>query len=244
MPGFSSNTWYQFSEYSEIICQVHDLFPKLNVIMILKDSFDRVMNDVNFFQELGDLTDERRKRFRIHISMQILSLTVELTEDLAAICDAYRNSVKKGNKRVPEYLRNFRNPDQFYRKASTDIRFAAESVGYDPIKDVQNALKVQNIFRQIRDFREKYRFWYNSYKHGQRTIPMAISLDHDIHWGLYVIPKEFVETDDKVFTGGTESLLISTEEVDKYTRIANGVVQLWIDVRKIQFPKVFGHPFS
>jgi len=247
MPGFSTNTWYSFSEYSETVCQLYDLFPKLNVILILKESFDKALNDPNFLEsKLGDLNDERRQRLRIHVSMQILSLTVELTEDLAAICHAYQQSIKKGNKRVPEYLRNFRKPDKFYKEASEDIRFAAEAVGYDPIRDVQKSLGVQNIFRQIRDFRKKYNHWYNSYKHGQRTIPMAISVSTEppekrIHWGLYVIPKDFIEKDDKIFTGGIESLLISTEEVDEYIRIAKGIVQLWIDVRGIQFPKVFGH---
>jgi hypothetical protein len=245
MPGFSSMTWIPFSNYSEIICQLHDLSPKLTVINLLKDSFDKSALDANFRPaELGELTDERRQRLRIHISMQVLSLTVELTEDLAAICSAYSQAIKGNNKRIPEFLREFDSPDAFYHKASKDIVFAAEMVGYDPINDVTKVIAVQNIFGQIRDFRDKYKSWYNGYKHGQRTIPLAISFPsqptgQNIHWGLYMIPEKFIEKNDQLFI--QESVLVSTEEVAEYVRMAIGIIQLWQDVRSIQFPKVFGH---
>lgn len=247
MPGFSSMTWMPFSDYSEIICQLHDLSPKLIVINLLKDSFDKALADATFhIAELGELTDERRQRLRIHISMQILSLTVELTEDLAAFCTAYGQAIKSGNKRVPEFLREFDKPDAFYQKAVKDIVFAAEMVGYDPIRDVARAIAVQNIFREILDFRNKYKSWYNGYKHGQRTIPLAISFPtqpagQNVHWGLYMIPGEFTEKNDQMFI--QESVLVSTEQVTEYIRMAIGIIQLWQDVRAIQFPKVFGHTY-
>lgn len=211
---------------------------------MLKDAFDKAETDATFKpSELGALGDERRQRLKIHASMQILSLTVELTEDLAAVCSAYAKSRKNSNKRIPEYLRDFENADAFYKNAINDVRFAAEACGYDPIANVQDAIKVQSIFQRINEFRLKYKDWYNSYKHGQRTIPMAISSSGDpqkIHWGVYKIPRPFIEQSNQVFI--QHSVLVSTEEVEEYITMARGIIQLWIDVRSIQFPKVFGHP--
>jgi hypothetical protein len=213
---------------------------------MLKDIFDKAATDPDFKPEkLGDLSDERRQRLRVHVSMQILSLSVELTEDLAAICSAYAQAREKSNKRVPEYLRDYQNPDGFYKKASSDIRFAARACGYDAITDVEQAMKVQLIFQQIQAFRNKYKDWYNGYKHGQRTIPLAISFPPDTqkkHWGLYKIPKPFIEERNRIFIEA--SFLISPQAVGEFINMAGGIVQLWIDVRAIQYPKIFGHPIQ
>lgn len=243
MPIFTTGRWYDFDEYAEIICQLHDLTPKMNIISMLKEIFDKAGVDPDFKPtELGGLSDERRQRLRVHVSMQILSLCVELTEDVAAICSAYSEAREKGNKRVPEYLRDFRNPDAFYEEASRDIRFAAKACSYDAIAEVDRALSVLPIFQQIHVFRIKYKDWYNGYKHGQRTIPLAVSFPEDSqtqHWGLYKIPKPFIEQSNKFFVEA--SFLISPDGVDEFIRMARGVVQLWIDVRAIQYPHVFGH---
>lgn len=243
MPGFSSSTWTPFSDYSEIICQLHDLSPKLSIVNLLKDDFQKTSTDASFrASELGNLEDQRRHKLRIHISMQILALTVELADDLAAFCSAYFKAIRGKDKRVPQYLRDFKGADQFYKKASENIIFAAEVCGYDPIKDINQAIGIQSIFKQIHEFREKYKFWYNGYKHGQRTIPIAISFapGSEVKWGLYMIPREFLEKNDQIFL--QESFLISTEEVERYVGIAQGIVRLWFDIRNIQFPKVSDKP--
>lgn len=246
MPIFTTGRWYDLDEYAEIICQLHDLSPKMNIISMLKEIFDKATVDPSFKpDELGDLSDERRQRLRVHVSMQILSLSVELTEDMAAICSAYAEARERKNKRVPEYLRDFRDPDGFYKEASRDIRFAARACGYDAIAEVEQAMKVLPIFQQIYEFRNKYKDWYNGYKHGQRTIPLAVSFPQDSqnqHWGLYGIPTPFIEQKNQIFVEA--SFLIAPQGVEEFVRMAGGVLQLWIDVRKIQYPQVFGHPIQ
>lgn len=39
------------------------------------------------------------------------------------------------------------------------------------------------------------------------------------------------------------TVLVSTEEVTEYVRIAIDIIQLWQDMRSMQFPKVFGHAY-
>jgi len=116
----------------------------------------------------------------VELSMQVLSLTLELIEDLAGYCFAFRKAIEKKNTHVPEYLRDWDykdrkehgSPDAFYREASENIRYAAEVSGLDPVADLNKALDLQQRFRTLKAFRDKYQEWYQGYKHGQRCIPV------------------------------------------------------------------------
>lgn len=107
MVVLSFSNWYNFGEYAKNISEFHNLQPKYNIIQILKQSFDMLSSEKDYLPEQGDLGSPQRQWLRVHISMQILALTRELTEDLIAICFACREAIKNQNKRVPEYLRDF-----------------------------------------------------------------------------------------------------------------------------------------
>ncbi len=249
-------------DYSEAIADLHRLSSKMNVITILYEVIDSVINDPEHRRnELGALNSPPRMNLAVEMSMQVLSITLELIEDLAGFCFAFRRATKKPDKNVAEYLRDWDfgkgkereengDPDEFYKNASTDIRFAAEVSGLDPIADWNLARQFKDRFAELRSFRDKYQKWYQGYKHGQRSIPVfstptgGTPLGPETVWGVFLIPRPLIELEQggpKVYVDFTESFLATSREVSSYFETAKKVYAMWLDIRPRLYQKVFSH---
>jgi len=236
-------------EWSKQICQMHRIEPKLNIIKILHDNFIQNAKDL----EKLDLQEfENKQTLRMNIALQILSLTFELTEDLAAICFSYNEAIENKNKNVPEYLRDFGDPhkganvgkpNEFYEKVSNEIKYASLMVGLDPVKDLQKVLAFISYFNYFKDFRIKYDDWYQGYKHGQRTLglyvwPIAAKADKDnIKFIVYRIPQKFENIDKTIFVR-SDFIDVITEE-EKIYQIAVDSTRAYSEIVSRQYKKVF-----
>ncbi|HEV2226149.1 MAG TPA: hypothetical protein VGR56_05015, partial [Nitrososphaerales archaeon] len=236
-------------DYSEAIADLHKLSSKMNVITILYEVIDSVINDPEHRgDELGPLTSPSRMNLAVELSMQVLSITLELIEDLAGFCFAFRRATKQPSKNVAEYLRDWDfgkgkereengDPDDFYRNVSGDIRFAAEVSGLDPIADWNQARRIKDRFAELRSFRDKYQKWYQGYKHGQRSIPVfstptgGTPLGPGTVWGVFLIPRPLTELESngpKVYVDFTESFLATSREVSSYFEVAKKTFVMWL----------------
>lgn len=262
MPVLTSG-WIPKDDYAEAISDLHSLIPKMNAITILYEVIDSVLKDPKHREEqLGPLNGPARMNLAVELSMQVLSLTLELIEDLAGYCFAFRRAVKNGDKRIPEYLRDWDfprgdqrkengNPDDFYREASTDIRYAAETSALHPVGDLDLAREFKDSFAELKAFRDKYQKWYQGYKHGQRSIPIfstpigGVPLGPGTVWGVFLVPRPLIELDQagpQVYVDFTESFLATSREVASYYRTSQRVIDLWRDIRARAYHRVFGHP--
>lgn len=238
-------------DWSQQICEMHLLNAKIRISNILHDNFVSNGKDLDKLK-LDEFIN--KQTLRTNIAIQLLSICFELTEDLAATCFSYAKALKSGDKKVPEYLRDFGDPKKgeagtpsvFYKTAGRDICYAAEMAGVDPIIDVGIAITHEQFFRKVRDFREKYDDWYQGYKHGQRTLPIySVPIgqepsNQNITFSVYRIPQTLQEKDTKVFV--EPDVLDIIKEEESIFILINEIYGIWQGVKQRQFPKVFPPP--
>jgi hypothetical protein len=240
MPVFYYNAWVDEDAYMEEMAKTHKLDPKLNVIEILLKEFQRL-------QALPEtvMPTEQRQWLLTEISGQIVSLALELTDDLAAVCASYLKCIRNNDKRVIERLSKFDQGRQFYQHLSSDPSFACEAVGLNGASaaplDIQS---IERRFRWICEMRNKFWRWYTGYKHGQYATPIALKMktSEDVvrqEWGLYLIPRPLKRQAGKVHTG--DRFIDTVSNVGAFHKLAVECVNLSIEARNRQYAKVFGH---
>jgi len=242
MPMFPFNDWCDEAIYQDEMARMHKITPKQDVIDSLYDEFKRISNDPSYKPQL---TKEQRHWLLVALSGQIVALSMELTDDLAFVCEAYLKSIKNRDKKVVEYIANLERQDaqDFFVRVARNITEAVEAVGLDPTacSSDQND-RYRSLFEQIQEVRDHFWPWYNGYKHGQYATPIMVGGGTPLEkWGLYLIPKK-LERDalNRVHTKGKERFIDTVRFVDEFVKLAQIAVQLWDETRKRQYPKVFG----
>lgn len=222
------------------MAKTHKLSPKLDVISRLRNEMVRLQKDQ---QHASDITGEQRDWLILHLSAQIFALSMELTDDLAAVCKSYMETIKHNDKDVIVRIANFSLGEghEFYRKAASEAQYAADALGLDAPDDI-----ARKQFEQIQKARRQWWDWYTGYKHGQYATPVALGGTDEAgrsfkKWGLYLIPKKPDKPrPDQVHTG--DRFIDTVTYVDHFINLAKTCVQLWSQTVKAQLPKVFRTP--
>ncbi len=238
------NTWFDEDSYLDEMARAHKLSPKKEIVDVLYREFQKIQSDPKYRPELNT---EFRNWQLAQLSGQIVALAMELTDDLAAVCDAYLIARGHGDKRVVEHLANYRmgSGRKFYAKASIDSDFATRAVGLDPtlIPEDQKE-KTRMRFNRIQEFREKFWKWYIGYKHAQFATPIVIIAKtpdgKEIQeWGLYLIPKDLQRDQAKKMIHTGDMFINTVGNVDLFVKLAEECVSLWTETRNRQYPVVF-----
>jgi len=224
----------------------HKLTTKLEVVIMLRSHLDRIINDPKYRPELGE---DDRKWASIGPTGQIFALSMELTDDLAFVCDGYLKCIANHDKKLVEYIANASRMDavRFYDQISGNSDAALEAVGLDPLDSSDSdRLRYSSEFSHIREMRLKHWQWYNGYKHGQYATPMVAVPEGEAglrrKWGLYLIPRRPLrDSSGMVNPEGETRFLDTVWGVDQFVDLAQIAVRLWAEVRDRQYVKVFGH---
>jgi len=225
----------------------HKLTPKLEAVIMLRSHLDRLIDDWEYRPELGE---DDRKWASIGPTGQIFALSMELTDDLAFVCDGYLKCIANHDKKLVEYIANASREDavRFYDQISGDSDAALEAVGLDPSDSSDfDKSRYSSEFSYIREMRLRHWQWYNGYKHGQYATPMVVVPGGEPglrrKWGLYLIPKRPLrDSSGMINLEGKTRFLETVWGVDQFVDLAQIAVCLWAEVRDRQYVKVFGHP--
>ncbi|MGA2460452.1 MAG: hypothetical protein ABSF82_03420 [Candidatus Bathyarchaeia archaeon] len=245
MSALPYNAWVDEDKYMLEMARMHKLQPKLDVIDVLREEFDGLKADTNY--KPGFIM-ERRSWLVASLSAQILALSLELTDDLAAVCLAYLETLDRRDTAFIEHLSTFTSKDghRFYETVSKDVNEAAKAVGFDPESAPSHEIEiVRQKFVEIRDMRDLFWGWYIGYKHGQFATPIVLTFsapgtEPKQEWGLYLIPRPFRRD---AITGKlhTEDRFINTvDNVGAFHKTAVECVSLSIQTRDRQYPKIYG----
>ncbi len=238
---------------------LHSLEPKMMVVTVLYENLDSVIMKGDYMPaRLGEITDPRRKTFAVMLSMQILALTIELIDDLAAYCFAFYRAKNSKNRLVAEYLRDWDTPDQkvnggseiFFNKVRDDFRYAAEMLGLRPVDDWALARVLKAKLTELGEFRRSYEKWYQGYKHGQRTLPVFTTpqgeqpLGQKSVWGIFMIPKNltrYEQQGQQLYVDFDVSFLPLLERIGDCFQRARSAFELWREVRSRVHLERFGN---
>lgn len=246
MSAIDYNTWVDEDTYMEEMAKMHKLDPKLQVIEVLLHEFQQLQSDQNYKPEFP--SEVRRWRLAEY-SGQIVALSMELTDDLAAVCTAYLETLANKDKAFIERIANFELGEghKFYEAVANNVAEAARAIGLDPSSS--SSAEQENVrlkFAQIKDMRKKFWHWYTGYKHGQYATPIVLTIrdqekELKQEWGFYLIPRP-LRRDTVAKKVHTEDKFINTvDNVALFYSLAVECVSLAIQTRDRQFPKVFGH---
>jgi len=245
MPVIRYNDWFDEFSYLDEMARMHKLSPKLSVVELLWTEFKRIESDSDYRPELND---EGRKWTLVELSGQIVALSMELSDDLAAVCLSYLDTITRRDTRFIKRIANFRlgRGHRFYERASSDADYAAEASGLNPLLTSQSQKEeIRKRFVSIKEMRERFWKWYTGYKHGQSATPIVITATDSEgksvqEWGLYLIPKRFKRDKTHPNQIHTQDLFINTVgNAAHFVNLARLSVALWTDVRNRQYPKVF-----
>lgn len=188
-------TW---AEYAELISHGIHINFKYNMMALLKACMDWTLDSSECPGILRILPPEKFPPEVIRdlkgiVTVQIISLACELTENLAAICYAYAEAIDHGVQYFPLLIRDFGMPGttlkNSYDAKVIDIGHANAHRFYEDIVTIPNMLKryvgnlsmttteistFQGKFRALSDFRDRFDRWYNKYKHAHATIPVIV----------------------------------------------------------------------
>ncbi len=245
MSALPYNAWVEEDKYMLEMARMHKLQPKLDVIDVLRHEFEEFKSNANYKPQY---IKERRQWLMAELSAQIVALSLELTDDLAAVCLVYLETLNHGDKAFIEHLSTFTSKQghRFYEAVSKDAIQAANAVGLNPESTAAHEIEiVRQKFAEIKSMRDKFWDWYIGYKHGQFATPMVLTFstpgsEPKQEWGLYLIPRPF--TRDKT-TGKlhTEDRFINTvDNMGMFYKMAMESVSLSIETRDRQYPKIFG----
>lgn len=158
-------------------------------------------------------------------AMQAIAVTMDLTENFAAMCFAYAEAVSNGPKFFPLLLRDFGNlKKKHYGNTGVNVSLGTAKAFYSGLlrdsvmlrkylaspKDPTNLLlHKRQVVSEIVRFRTNYELWYNKFKHtnsvlafeGLFDVPGSFSM-------LHRIPDHIKASDAKV-TFKDEKLLAS-----------------------------------
>ena len=221
----------------------HKLTPKLEVIIMLRSHLDRLIDDWDYRPELGE---DDRKWASIGPTGQIFALSMELTDDLAFVCESYLTCIANGDKKYVEYIANATRDDavRFYERTCKNTEVALEAMGLDPASASPHDKLRFLDFVHIREMRINNWQWYNGYKHGQYATPMVVmpeELGARRKWGLYLIPKRPVKDANNMIDIEPDARFLETVwGVDQFVDLAQTAVRLWAEIRNRQFVKIFG----
>jgi len=127
-------------------------------------------------------------------AMQIIAATMDLTENFAAMCFAYSESVKNGVKFLPLLLRDFgiKKKEKQYCNSGINWSLGSAEKLFDGMLNSEDVLrehlachdepldtveKKYNIIKKIVDFRNKYGIWYNKFKHTNSVLAFGALFD-------------------------------------------------------------------
>ena len=188
-------TW---AEYAELISHGMYINRKYNVMALLKACMDWTVDSSGcpgiwkvFPPE--KFRPEEILNLKSIITVQIISLAYELTENLAAICYAYAEAIDHGVQYFPLLIRDYGLPKPTLKKNYDaniiDVDCASARRFYDDVVANPDVLKryigevsIANAdldaftdkFRRLLDFRNRFDRWYNKYKHAHATIPVSV----------------------------------------------------------------------
>jgi hypothetical protein len=248
MPMFAYNAWVDEEMFMDEMAKLHKLSPKLDVIDVLWHECNELKSNPVY---KSDLPGEGRKWLLVELSGQIVALSLELSDDLAAVCSAYLESVTDKNKLVIEKIANWELGEghAFYDRVVNDVKETAQAVGLDDTSIPSSELeKLRQRFIWIRDMRTKFWKWYTGYKHGQYATPIALTISKEgatqaQEWGLYLVPRP-LKRDSKGKIHTEDRFINTVDNVDLFRRLAIECVSLSIQVRDRQYPRVFEHPLT
>ena len=128
-------------------------------------------------------------------SMQAIAATVDLTENFAAMCFTYAESLQNGVKYLPLLLRDFGSKDKMkerYSDSKINYRLGNATQLFDAMLDSEKQLtnylacsdeptstiaNKRKTVSEIRKFRRKYQTWYNRFKHTNSVFAFAAIFD-------------------------------------------------------------------
>ena len=217
---------WSWDEYAEFISGAMQIVGKFNIMALLNTNMAWIMDSTECpgiwkVIDRKKFSDDGLYDLKSIISIQILSLAYELTENFAAICFAYAEAVDHGAKFFPLLIRDFGMPLSELKKRGCDkhgidIGRANAGVFYRSMSDPASLkryvgepnlrdLEVQDLlvqFRQLSSYRERFDRWYNKYKHAHGTIPIRLEgkVDNqDFKWFiLHRVPDYLAPTDPQV----------------------------------------------
>jgi len=224
------------------MARIHKLQPKLDIIDVLRREFVELESNPKYKESLALF----RQWVIAELSAQVVALTMELTDDLAAVCVAYRQALESKDKAFIEHLSNFGRGKghQFYERVARDRDEAAKAVGLDP--ESSPAYEVDIIvekFSIIKKMRDKFWDYYIGYKHGQFATPMVFQRpgDQPSHLrGLYMIPRPIARdrATKKLQTG--DRFVNIDDSLSILYSVAVDCVSLSIQTRDRQYPRIYG----
>jgi hypothetical protein len=193
MSALPYNDWVDEDKYMREMARIHKLQPKPDVIDILLHEFSELQSNSDYKLQY---IKERRQWLLATLSAQIVALSLELTDDLAAVCVAYLETLKNGDRAFVEHLSKFGSGEghRFYDAVTRDRNEAARAVGLDP--ETAPPFEIDAVtkqFAEIKDMRDKFWDYYIGYKHGQFATPMVLTFsspgaEPKQEWGLDLIP--------------------------------------------------------
>jgi hypothetical protein len=132
LSGIPFDGWVDRDYYLEEMAKMHKINPKLDVIQLLNDQVTR-LNDESYAPLGVRLERAVWQWLRGELSAQIVALSLELTDDLAAVCEAYLKALAAGEKSVVLHVANFERADgdEFYKRVSSDGDQAVIALGLD-----------------------------------------------------------------------------------------------------------------
>jgi len=125
-------------------------------------------------------------------TMQTIAVTVELTENFAAMCFAYAESVQHGIKYLPLLLRDFgqiRTLNEKYKGTNINTSMGNATEFFNGINNSILSLRKylpspkvseknrKAVITHIIDFRKKYLAWYNKFKHTNSILSFEAIFD-------------------------------------------------------------------
>lgn len=194
------------SSYAEAVSFLWRIAYKFNLIVLLGSTIDGVVSTPPKFAKISGFPPEEREHLAALISMQVVALSYELTENFAAMSSAYRKARTSGGQYFPVVLRDFTGAQRFYERCLDSEEEAASALGLDSRYDRSEVVKFQEMVGAVVKFRTKYYRWYNLHKHVAGAIPSWIDLPNGIgrRYILFKIPDTLGES-ETVF-GGEPSL--------------------------------------
>src|SRR5208282_1582967 len=249
MPIISYDSWVNEDTYMDEMAKLHKLNPKLDIIAVLKQEFDELHTKPDY---RSDLPGEGKKWLLTECSAQIVALSLELTDDLAAVCWSYLETIACGDILFIQRLANWKlkQGHKFYNEVANNPTEAARAVGLD-IASTPSAEQesIRQRFAWINDKRDKFWPYYQGYKHGQRATPIVLTMSKAgtttaQEWGLYHIPQTF-RRDPTNRTINSENQFINTvDNIAWFCKLATECVNLSNETKGRQYPKVFKHPLA
>ena len=229
MSGIPFNDWCDEEYFYEEMAKMHKINPKLDIIQVLFDQFQKIQSDKSYRPLKLDITEAERNWLLVELSAQIVALSMELTDDLAFVCEGYLKALRDGDKKVVTNIAGLQRSDAeaFYQRVSQSAEEATLALGLDPSNaSQQDKESNRKVFAGIRKNREQFWKFYNAYKHGQYATPIVVGNNGGQRWGLYRIPDRPKIRDGKLHTEGEERFIDTVTFAGEFVELGKLAWQL------------------